>query len=80
MVSSGISEVREKKKRGYASSKLRVGLLAALMGAMFFVGTGWAQDAGAGGGAAAPARPGPGHIVLGTSTRSSSSSPPFGSS
>ncbi len=56
MVSSGISEVREKKKRGYASSKLRVGLLAALMGAMFFVGTGWAQDAGAGGAAAPPAK------------------------
>jgi biopolymer transport protein ExbB len=56
MVSSGVSQSGVKKKRVYASSKLRVGLLAALMGAMFFVGTGWAQDAGAGGGGAAPAK------------------------
>jgi len=39
--------------RRYASSKFRIGLLAALLGTVVFVGTGWAQDAGGGGGGAA---------------------------
>src|SRR5687767_4402681 len=70
MVSSGVPQSGVKKKRGtaqrgYAASKLRVGLLAALLGAMFFVGTGWAQDAGAAGGAEAPKAQGLVSIVLG---------------
>src|SRR5687767_7618861 len=72
MVSSGVPQSGVKKKRGtaqrgYAASKLRVGLLAALLGAMFFVGTGWAQDAGAAGGTPAEPVKGQGliRIVLG---------------
>ena len=40
-----------RRRSSYASSKLRIGLLAALLGAALFTGVSWAQETGQGAGA-----------------------------
>jgi len=42
-----------RRRSSYASSKLRIGLLAAMLGAVLFAGVSWAQETGQGGGSTA---------------------------
>jgi len=45
-----------RRRSSYASSKLRIGLLAAMLGAALFAGVSWAQETGAGGAGGTPVK------------------------